>query len=50
LDRALEELDELLLGYVPQAMFNVDKVVTRVDVAIVFNDRDVPAGRTEDTQ
>ena len=50
LHRTLEKLDQRSLRYISKAMLDVDEVVTRIEVSVVFDNGNVAAGRPEDAQ
>ena len=50
LGRTLYQLDKWSLLDISQEIFRVDKVVTREEVSVVFDDRNIPTGFSEDTQ
>jgi hypothetical protein len=50
LRRTLQQVDQAGLPYVSKAMCCIDKVVTRVEISVVFDDGNIPAARTKDAQ
>ena len=50
LRRAFEQFEERGFTDIAQAMLRGDKVIARIEIPVVFDDRDIPAGGPKNTQ
>lgn len=50
LGRTFEKLNQRDFPDIPEAVFIIDEVVARKDIPVMFDNRNIAAGRPEDTQ